>query len=199
MSSPKRILILHGWTNRRQAGVWHRILASNLRRAGHQVIYPQFPNTDNPVLAEWQELLEAELGHLAEAGDGETVVIAHSLGCINWMQAAVTNLVSEPVDRLLLVAPADPKLLGDVPGVELDLRKKRVVEAVKASARSLTLVASDADTWIPDGIVETFGRHLEIDPIVMPGAAHISLKDGWGHWQGVIDWVNDPSADITVR
>lgn len=199
MNHPKRILILHGWTNRRQPGVWHRILASNLRQAGHQVIYPQFPNTDNPVLAEWQELLEAEISHLAEAGEGETIVIAHSLGCINWMQAAVQQIISEPVDRLLLVAPADPKLLGEVPGVDLDLRKRKVVDAVLASARNLTLVASDADPWIPEGVEITFSKPLGIRPIVMPGAAHISLKDGWGHWQGVIDWVLNPDADITVR
>jgi hypothetical protein len=23
--------------------------------------------------------------------------------------------------------------------------------------------------------------------------------EGWGQWQGLIDWVNDPAADITIR
>lgn len=194
-----KVLINHGWTNRRQPDVWHRHLTSSLRQAGHQVIYPQFPSTDNPILAEWQELLIAELGHLKEAGEGETVMIAHSLGCVNWMQAAASGLIDEPVDRLLLVAPADPKLLGDVPGVDLDLKKTATRDAILSSATSITLVGSDGDPWIPDGIDQTFGRHLGIESVVIPGAKHLSLADGWGYWQGVIDWVLDPNADITVR
>jgi len=25
------------------------------------------------------------------------------------------------------------------------------------------------------------------------------MADGWGRWQGVIDWVNDSTADLRVR
>jgi hypothetical protein len=34
---------------------------------------------------------------------------------------------------------------------------------------------------------------------VIEGAKHLALSDGWGRWQGVIDWVSDPTADLTVR
>lgn len=194
-----RVLINHGWTNRRPKGMWARHLAAELRAAGHVVIYPQFPNTDNPVLEEWQELLTEELEHLHEAGAGETIFIGHSLGCINWIQAAATGKIAAPVDRVLLVAPADPKLLDEVPGMNVDLSDAEVAKAVLSSTKSLTVVGSDKDPWAPRGVQETFGDPLGLEAVIIEGAGHITLAEGWGRWQGVIDWVLDPAADLRVR
>ncbi len=194
-----KVLILHGWTNRRQPGHWQRHLASELRKQGHIVAYPQFPNTDQPKLDEWQELLAAELDILAEIEGGETIVIGHSLGCINWIQGASTGLISKPVDRVLLVAPADPDVLGEVEGLQVDLTNPAVVAATHGSTASLTILASEKDKWTPRGIHATFGEPLGLTPLILEGAGHLSLDDGFGYWQGVIDWVNDPKADLTRR
>ena len=194
-----KVLILHGWTNRRQPGHWQRHLAKALREQGHIVAYPQFPNTDNPKLDEWQELLAAELDLLSEVSDGETVVVGHSLGCVNWIQGAASGLISTPVDRVLLVAPADPRMLGEVEGLKVDLADPGVVQATHASTSSLTVLASEKDKWTPRGIQATFGDPLGLEAVILPGAGHLSLDDGFGYWQGVIDWVNDPKADLTKR
>ncbi len=190
---------MHGWTNKRELGVWQRTLASALRHQGHQVLYPQFPETDNPTLEHWQELLLAELDILDEAGTGETIAIGHSLGCINWLQAAVEGKILKPVDRLLLVAPADPLLLGEVKGLKVKLSDKKIKSAVAASASSLTIVGSDADPWAPNGVQATFGDPLGVQAVILPGAKHFSKADGFSQWQGVIDWINDAKADLTVR
>lgn len=194
-----RILLMHGWTNKRELGVWQRTLASALRHQGHQVLYPQFPETDNPTLEHWQELLLTELDILDEAGTGETIAIGHSLGCINWIQAAVEKKIVKPVDRLLLVAPADPKLLGEVKGLKVNLSAKKTKAAVEASARSITIVGSDADPWAPNGVQATFGDPLGVQAVILQGAKHFSKADGFSQWQGVIDWINDAKADLTVR
>jgi predicted alpha/beta hydrolase family esterase len=194
-----KVLILHGWTNRRQPGHWQRHLANELRKQGHIVAYPQFPNPDQPKLDEWQELLAAELDILAEIEAGETIVIGHSLGCINWIQGASTGLISKPVDRVLLVAPADPRVLGEVEGLKVDLADPAVAKATHASTASLTILASEKDKWTPRGIHATFGQPLGLEPLILEGAGHLSLADGFGHWQGVIDWVNDPKSDLTRR
>ena len=194
-----RVLIMHGWTNRRQENTWHRILVSALRHQGHQVLYPQFPSTDNPSLSDWQELLLAELELLEEAGPGESVVIGHSLGCVNFLHAAVEGKIKDKVDRLLFVAPADPKLLDEIQGLNVDLSKPATKQALDSVVESLTVVGSDADPWIPEGVQDTFGEPLGVDAVVIEGAGHFKGDEGWGHWQGIIDWVNDPSADITVR
>lgn len=190
---------MHGWTNRRAEGNWHRWLVSQLRHQGHQVSYPQFPSTDNPTLEDWQELLVAELELLEEAGPGESIVIGHSLGCINFIHAAVDGKVKTAVDRLLLVAPADPKLLSEIKGLKVNLSKPATKDAVHSVVKSLTIVGSDGDPWSPDGVQSTFGEPLGVEAVIIPGAQHFRADEGWGEWQGLLDWVNDPSADITIR
>lgn len=194
-----RVLIMHGWNNRRQEGTWHRFLAGSLRQQGHQVLYPQFPATENPTVQDWQDLLLAELDLLGEAGDGETIAIGHSLGCVNWIHAAVTERIKTPVDRLLFVAPADPNLLGEIEGLQADLSNPQTRVAVHATTNSLTVVGSDGDPWTPNGIQETYGSPLGVEALIIPGAKHFTVDDGWGRWQGVFDWVNDSGADITKR
>lgn len=100
---------------------------------------------------------------------------------------------------MLFVAPADPALLGEIKGLNVNLKKSQTKEALHAVAGQLTIVGSDADQWSPHGIQETFGEPLGVNAIVVEGAQHFSKGDGWGHWQGVIDWVLDVNADITIR
>jgi predicted alpha/beta hydrolase family esterase len=74
-----------------------------------------------------------------------------------------------------------------------------VAGATIASTASLTVLASDKDKWTPRGIQATFGDPLGVEAVILPGAGHLSLDDGFGFWQGVIDWVNNPKADLTQR
>lgn len=196
----KHVLIIHGWGNTRAQDHWQRHLASAMRKQGYGVHYPQLPDTETPNFADWAEVLIAELemiGEVAEPG-AELVVIAHSLGCSTWLRLAMDGLLPKPVDRVLLVAPAETSMLADVPTFIIE-PTPLVREALKASATCVVLLGSDSDPWSPKGIAETYGDPLEIEPIVIPGAKHLALADGWGHWQGVIDWVIDPTADLTVR
>lgn len=192
----KRVLIIHGWTNRRAAGHWQRRTAAALRNAGQVVAYPQLPQTDTPELHEWMDVVAAELDLLTEVDGGELVVIAHSLGCLTWLHTALAGRVPAVVDRVLLVAPADPALCADAASFQLDPGSPLVAAAARAAAASTLIVASDADPWLPRGVAATFADPLGMEHVVVKGAKHFALDDGWGPWQGVIDWVADPRADL---
>jgi predicted alpha/beta hydrolase family esterase len=71
--------------------------------------------------------------------------------------------------------------------------------ALNAAAKSVTLVASDKDGWIPRGIHETYAQPLNLEPVILPGTGHITLADGFGAWAGVKNWVNDKNADLSER
>ncbi len=189
----KQVLFLHGWTNRRPEGSWQRLASVALRQQGHQVHYPQLPNPDEPRFSEWAEVALNELAQIAEANRGEeVVVIGHSLGAVTWLKLVAEGLAPELVSRVLLVAPADPELLIDIPDFKVDVASVR-------SQGSTVVVGSDEDPWQPNGIVETFGNPLGVPTVVIPGARHFSLSDGFGQWAGVINWVNDPASDLSVR
>ena len=195
-----KVLIIHGWTNRRPAGHWQRSLAATLRDQGHLVSYPQLPNPDQPLLDEWLEVLAAELDQFDEVASRASeplIVLAHSLGCVAWMQLADRGLLKQPADRVLLVAPPEPAPISPVPTFVMDLSDGRAERMIKGSAREVTLVGSDADVWQPSGIQAGVGDMIGLEAVVVPGAKHFSTLDGFTQWQGVIDWVLDPNADLT--
>ncbi|MEN9753201.1 MAG: hypothetical protein RL670_892 [Actinomycetota bacterium] len=193
-----RVLINHGWTNTRAHGHWQRWLNSELRRAGHQVQYPQYPETEHPKFDAWQELLVAELELLHEAGTDETIVISHSLAGVNFIAAAARGLIEKPLDRLLLVSPADPQTLDELPEFfQVDVAASAA--AVHKVAKSVTVVASDKDPWLPRGVDVTFGQPLGVKPHIVAGGGHLTLIDGFGPWPGMLAWVKDPAADITAH
>ena len=195
----KRVLIIHGWTNRRQPNHWQRNLAVSLQRAGHAVAYSQLPNTDNPVLDEWLEVVTNDLSILDEISDDELLVIGHSLGCLTWLNAVANGVVNSNVSRVLLVAPADPALCDDASTFQLTLDEPSLKMAVHNVANSTLLVGSDGDSWIPRGVELTFATPLELPFVVIPGGSHFAGEEGWGPWQGVFNWVEDPTADLSVR
>ena len=214
------VLINHGWTNTRQKGHWQRTLAVDLRNAGHQVFYPQYPNTQQPNFAEWSAMLQAELELMletraaasGEAASAEVIVIGHSLGCVNFIKAALHGKLSalesgllgnthqRPlVDRVLFVAPPGPEKIDTLPDFAVEASAAQISEALQAVAGSVTLVGSDNDPWSPRGIQATYGDPLGLQAVVIPGAKHLASSDGWSSWQGVFNWVNDSRSDLTLR
>jgi predicted alpha/beta hydrolase family esterase len=195
----KRVLIIHGWGNERPVGHWHRNLATSLRSEGHVVAYPQLPETELPSLDKWLAVLKTELDMLNEVGDGELIVFGHSLGCLTWLHITQSGILKEQVSRVMLVAPADPALCGEVPSFQLDLNSAYVKSAAHNAATSTLLVGSDLDPWIPRGLEETFGKPLELPIEIIQGAGHFAVEEGWTPWTGVINWVKDPNTDLAVR
>ena len=204
------VLIHHGWTNTRQPNHWQRNLAVSLRSQGHQVSYAQYPETHQPNFDDWSALLVAELELLtqqreADGGDGELIFLAHSLGCVNIMKSALHGLIRPElaVDRTLFVAPAGMQTLDRVEsfkfGLETGDEQTALRAALTKTAGAITLLASDSDEWLPKGIRLEYGEPLGLEPLIIEGAAHLALSDGWGPWQGVIDWVNNPAADLRLR
>jgi len=191
----RRFLVVHGWQNRRPVGHWQWQLTEALRAGGDHVLYPQFPSPDQPSLAEWTELLRAEL---AQLGDGERVVVAHSLGCWVWLAVAATLTPEERVDRVLLVAPPSAQVLAGFPEVAEFASVPQDARALARAAGSTRLAAADDDPYCPGGAATVFAG-LGLDTDVLPGAAHLDLDAGYGPWPAVLGWCLDPTAQLIAR
>jgi hypothetical protein len=136
-----------------------------------------------------------------EVEGGEKIVIAHSLGTINFLYGALTDLFNKPFDRALLVAIPDPVMTSETTGIQgepMDFRNPALAPALKKWAKNIAAVASDKDRWQPNG--KDFYRPLGIETVEILGAGHFSLDDGWGAWPGLLSWVtNGNPTDLTDR
>ena len=173
-----------------------RLTAARLRNAGHQVWYPQFPNPEIPNPQDWQDLLRQESNMMDAVEGGEKIVIAHSLGTINWLYGALSDLFNKPFDRALLVAIPDPSMTLQAPGIEgepMNFSNPALAPQLRKWGKNVLAVASDKDRWQPNGI--GFYENLGIETVTMPGAGHFSLDDGWGEWSGLSKWAEseDPA------
>jgi predicted alpha/beta hydrolase family esterase len=188
----RRFLVLHGWQNHRERDHWHWWLTDRLRGRGEQVLYPQLPAPDHPVLDDWLQSFCAEW---LQMGDGERVVVAHSLGCLLWLHAAARGLVDPPADRVLLVAPPSPDATVSYAEMAGFLAPLDPSSARVSSRSTVRLVGSDADAYSPEETAaEVYGRPLGLDSEVLVGAGHITIEDGFGPWPAVLDWCLDPAT-----
>lgn len=198
--SARRFLVLHGWQNRRPVEHWQWWLVDRLRARGEQVLYPQLPSPDEPQLAQWQEALAAEW---AQMGDGERVVVAHSLSCLLWLRSAAERVLDRPADRVLLVAPPSPSVTVATPEMRefaVTPGDDQLVALAESSRTRVRLVASDADEYSTDGPASlVYGRPLALDSETLPGTGHLTVEDGYGPWPAVHAWCQDPSTRFTAR
>ena len=162
----RRFLVLHGWENHRPPEHWEWLLVDALRDRAEQVLYPQLPSPDQPVLEEWLETLAAEW---LQMGGGERVVVAHSLGCLLWLHAAERGLVDPAADRVLLVAPPSPVVTASYPQLAGFVAPQDPASVWASSRTSVRLVASDEDVYSTEGTAHTlYGGPLGLDSETLP-------------------------------
>jgi predicted alpha/beta hydrolase family esterase len=190
------VLILHGWQNRRPPGHWHRWLADTLTGLGHQVVYPQLPEPDEPVLTDWLDAAEAGFRELAGR---QRVVVTHSLGCLAWLHLANDPAREVLADRLALVVPPSPVVIGAESEVAAFAFAPTADRTIRSGAREGVVVFSDNDPYDPEGSGAKLGEPLGLRSVPLPGQAHLNIDSGYGEWPAMLAWCLDPTTPITPR
>jgi uncharacterized protein len=130
-------------------------------------------NWDWPVKDEWVERLQEEISKLRE----QTILIAHSLGCItvaHWAQ----EYSSPFIEGVLMVAPADAdhsKRLTFVVGF-------KPIPVVKLPFKSI-VVASTNDRYATIARSEKFANDWGSEFVNLGKKGHINAVSGLGDWQ----------------
>lgn len=171
-TTQRRASIIHGYAASPEDH-WFRWLADQLGSDGISTTIPALPNSQNPDPLAWAEAVGADLG----AVDENSIVVAHSLGCLTVLRQlrsladpwrlGVLVLVSGFVDRL----PALPDLdsfIGD--GCD--------VAGLSDHIGRLTILRSDADPFVPAAHTDRLAGLLGVSAAVVPGAGHFLASDG---------------------
>lgn len=167
----KRVIIVHGWGGSPHEE-WMPWLASELRDTGCNVVVPEMPDTDTPVIESWVEKLREVVG----IPDSETYFVGHSIGCQTIMRY-LENLTG-PVGGAVFVAgwfnlenledEDSESIARPWIGTPIDIARVK-----KVLLRSV-LIISDND---PYGALEENKEKFNMlvtKTVILPGAAHIT-------------------------
>lgn len=171
-TSTREAVIFHGY-GATPEDHWFGWLAERLDHAGVSTQIPAMPDSMSPSADQWAATAAEALGRPGR----ETIVIAHSLGCLTVLRhlASLTGpwrvgtmvLVSGFVDTL----PTLPDLDGFIgEGVNLS--------GIPENVGSLTIMRSDDDSHVPVELTDRLAGLLGTTALVVPGAGHFLAADG---------------------
>ncbi|WP_344448118.1 RBBP9/YdeN family alpha/beta hydrolase [Actinocorallia aurantiaca] len=168
----RRASIFHGY-GATPDDHWFGWLAEQLEGARIPTTVPALPDPGAPDPDQWI----ATVGAVVGTPDRDSIVVAHSLGCITvlryllslagpWRLGSLV-LVSGFVDKL----PALP-LLDSYIGDGLD------VAGLSDRIDRLTIIRSDEDPYVPTGHTDRLAGLLGTSALIVPGAGHFLASDG---------------------
>ena len=123
------------------------------------------------------------------------MVVAHSLGCLLWLEYVARRSARGESGRLakrvLFVAPASATVLRGIPEVAafapLDrIEAARAALAAAAGERGVVVGSAD-DPFCPEGAEHAYAAPLGLDYVAVDGGGHLTLDDGFGPFPLVLD------------
>ncbi len=172
----KKVIIIHQWMAGAQ-GDWRPWLKTELEKLGYQVLLPDMPDIDTPVIEKWV----AKLAEVVGTPDNNTYFIGHSIGCQTILR--YLENINTPVGGALFVAGwFNLENLEDEETEEIAkpwLETPINIQKVKTVLPKSTLVISDNDPF--GAFEENKEKFAELGSkiTVLHDAGHISESDGF--------------------
>jgi len=172
----KRIIIVHQWMSGSQ-GDWRPWMKVELEKLGYEVLMPEMPNIDTPIIEEWV----GYLSKIVNKPDSNTYFIGHSIGCQAILRYLETIKVS--VGGALFVAGWFN--LENLEDKETEELAKPWIETlidfdrIKKDLTKSTLVISDNDPF--GAFEENKQKFMQLGSkiVVLHNAGHITKEDGF--------------------
>lgn len=177
MSSPKKVYIVHGYKASAQDH-WFPWLANQVRTAGHEAKIVALTDSEQPEFTVWQQDLQRDFQQL----DENTIVVAHSLGCLSSLNFLSSHLMQTKIQAGIFVAgfvdtlPALPELSHFIQQAQLN------ESVLQTKIQTRLVFVSNNDPLVPPPLVIRL-RHLlkaQIEEVVQAG--HFMQQDGFSEF-----------------
>ena len=180
----KRVIIVHGWGGSPTAD-WIGWATEAFREKGYEVITPEMPDTDSPVIERWVRHLKSVVGK----ADERTYFIGHSIGCQTIMRFLETT--GARAGGALFVAgwfdlmnQSEEETEIAKPWIETPIDYKKM----KTNLSRSVVVLSDTDPFVPyKETKKDFEKRLGSEVVTIHNAGHITSDDGFGPFPQLFD------------
>ena len=171
-----RIFLVHGWGGS-PVGDWLPWAKGELEKRGYEVIVPNMPDTDTPVIAPWV----SHLGQLVGELRSDDIFIGHSIGCQTILRYLET--ASGVVAKVILVAPwfTLTNLESDEMWKIADpwFQTPMDCNQIKTKANKFITIFSDNDPWVPyKENRQLFEEKLNPQIITLHHKGHTTAEEG---------------------
>lgn len=183
-TTPRQAVIFHGY-GATPEDHWFGWLADRLNHTGAFAHIPALPDPTAPDPSRWAAAAAEAMG----TPEPESIVVAHSLGCLTVLRHLTSLSGPWRVGTLVLVAgfvdklpvlPVLDEFIGD--GV-------KNLAGIRENVASVVVMRSDDDPYVPTGHTDRLARLLDTSPRVVPGAGHFLAADGVTSLPHVLDAV----------
>ena len=176
----KKVIIVHRWSGGSNDD-WRPWLKSELEKLGYEVLVPEMPDADVPIIEKWI----AHLSNLVGEPDEDTYFVGHSIGCqaiLRYLDAHIFDPLQKVGGAVFVAGWFDLKNLEDdetravaKPWIERPINSEKIKTVLPKS----TLVISDNDPF--DCLEQNKQRFMECGSkiVEMRGAGHITSDDGF--------------------
>lgn len=166
----KHALILHG-TDASPEANWFRWVEAFMKNAGYVVWLPQLPNSATPNTKTYNNFL---LNNSDFLFNSETVIIGHSSGAVEILSLLQHIPDNTTVGDVYLVSAFKDNLSWDtLDGLFIEPYD---YEFIKTKARSITLIHSDDDPYVPSEHAHFLAQELDARLLVVAGQGHFNLE-----------------------
>jgi predicted alpha/beta hydrolase family esterase len=175
-------LIVHG-TGGSPEGNWFPWLKSELEKAGHNVICPQFPTTENHSYETWKSKFHAIKNQLMEP----LTIIGHSLGAIFCLRLLEENLVK--AEACILVCPFN-EFLGIEYYDSLNssfIKENLNFDSICLNCSNFYVFAGSNDPYVPLALSEKIVKSLGTTLTVISNGGHLNSEFGFNQALFLID------------
>ncbi|OZD70612.1 alpha/beta hydrolase [Rhodococcus sp. 05-340-1] len=183
LTTSRRAVIFHGY-RATPDDHWFGWLAEQLDSTGITTHIPPLPDPAAPDRDRWQAEVAAVLG----TPGPDTIVVAHSLGCLAVLRHLATLVEPWRMGALVLVSGfVDP--LPALPVLDGFVADGVILSGMPDHIGSISILRSDDDPIVPPAHTDRLARLLDAPVQIVPGAGHFLAADGVTSLPAVLDAV----------
>lgn len=177
----RRAAIIHGY-DAAPEDHWFGWLAEQLESARIPTTVPALPDAAAPDSERWL----ATIGAVVGTPDRDSIVVAHSLGCLSVLRHLHSLAGPWRLGTLVLIAGfVEP--LPELPELETFIGDGLDVSGLSEHLDRLTALRSDNDPFVPAGHTDRLARALGTSAQCVPGAGHFMASDGFTSLPLILD------------